>query len=65
MAATLVLRENVDLGLGLAMRLDGLRGRDDLATLDALFFNTAEQDADVVARFGGVKKPNTAKTQAR
>src|SRR6202042_1297067 len=48
-AAALVLREDVDLGLGLLVRRDGLGGGEDLAPLDAFLLNAAQEDADVVA----------------
>ena len=48
MAATLVLGQDVDLGLGLLVGRDGLGGGQDLAALDSVLLNAAQEDADVV-----------------
>jgi len=55
-AAAFVLREDVDFSFGLLVWLDGLRGGDDLATLDTIFFNTTQKHTDVVARLTGVEE---------
>ena len=54
--ATLVLREDVDFGLGLLVRRDRLRSGENLAALDAFFFNTAEENADVVAGLAAIEQ---------
>src|SRR4051794_7006841 len=46
--ATLVLREDVDRALEVRVRGDGTRLHDDLAALDVLALDAAEQEADVV-----------------
>ncbi len=56
MAATFVLRENVDLGLELGVRSHGLRGGENHATDHVLLFGAAEEEADVVARLGVVEE---------
>src|SRR5687768_9282292 len=48
--ATLFLGQDVDLGLELRVRGDRARLRENLAALDVLALDAAEQEADVVAR---------------
>jgi hypothetical protein len=48
--AALFLRQDVDLGLELRVRGDRARLGANLAALDVLALDTAEQEADVVAR---------------
>ena len=55
-AAAFLLGEDVDLGLGLLVRGDRLRGGEHLPALNALFFDAAEEDADVVARLAAVEQ---------
>src|SRR5690606_16887182 len=47
---TLVLAQHVDRRLELLVRLDAARRGENLATLDVLTLQTAEEAADVVAR---------------
>src|SRR5690606_33316963 len=54
--AALFLGEDVDLGLGLLVRRNGLRGGDNLAALDALLVDATEQEADVVASLAAVEQ---------
>ena len=42
-AATFVLREDVDFGLEFGVRSDGLRGGENLAAADVLLFGAAER----------------------
>ena len=49
MAATFVLREDVDFALGLLVGMDALRSAQALTALDAFLFNTTEEETDVVA----------------
>src|SRR5262249_62428761 len=55
-AATLVLREDVDLGLELGVRRDRARLREHLAALDLLALGAAEERAGVVARLRRVER---------
>src|ERR671930_48335 len=55
MAAALVLREHVDLGLELRVRRDRARLRQNLAALDLLALRAAEKRTRVVARLGEVE----------
>jgi len=55
-ATTFVLGEDVDLGLGLLVGLDGLRGGEHLAALDTVFFNAAEQDTNVVTGLAAIEQ---------
>src|SRR5690606_4446467 len=55
-AAALFLGEDIDLGLRLLVRGDRLRGRDDLATLDTVLVDAAEQEADIVARLAAIEE---------
>src|ERR1700687_4478634 len=48
-AATLLLRQDVHLALELRVRLDRARLAEHLASLDVVLFDSAEQDAGVVA----------------
>src|SRR6266550_4384959 len=54
--AAFFLRQNVDLALELRVRLDGAGLRQHLAALDVVFFNAAQQYADVVARLARVEQ---------
>ena len=47
--AALVLGQDIDLALELGVRVDGARLTQNLATLDALLVNAAEQQTDIVA----------------
>ena len=51
MTAAFFLGQDIDLAAELGVRMDGARLAEDLATLDALLVNAAEQSADVVAGF--------------
>ena len=50
--AALFLGQDVNLALELGVGVDGLRSSENLATLDALLVDAAEQAADVVASLG-------------
>ena len=52
MTAALFLGQDVNLALELGVGVDGLRSSENLATLDALLVDAAEQAADVVASLG-------------
>src|SRR5690606_27529534 len=54
--AALVLGEDVDLGLELGVRGDRVRLADDLAALELVLLDAAEQQADVVARLALVER---------
>ncbi len=56
MAAALFLRQNINLALELGVRMHGAGLRKNLAALDLFSLNTAEQNADIVARFGEVER---------
>src|SRR5207249_5210302 len=56
MAAALLLREHVRLGLELRVRLHAAGLRDDLAALDVRALETAEQQTDVVAGLARVEE---------
>src|SRR6185437_7165386 len=55
-AAAFVLAQHVNFALELLVRLDRTRLRDHLAALDVVFFNTAQQQSDVVARTAFVEQ---------
>ena len=52
MTAALVLAQDVDLTLELGVGVDALRSSENLAALDVLLRDAAEQGADVVAGLG-------------
>src|SRR6185312_645949 len=54
--AALVLAQHVNFALELFVRLDRTRLRDDLAALDVVFFNSAQQQSHVVARTAFVQQ---------
>src|SRR3954453_5408368 len=54
--ATLVLGQDVDVGLELGVRGDRARLADDLAALDVLALETAQQQTDVLARLALVEE---------
>src|ERR1700681_4322454 len=55
-AAALFLGEDVDLRLELGVRLDRSRLGQDLAALDLLALDAAQQAADVIARLAGIEQ---------
>src|SRR5438874_6028716 len=55
-ASAFILREDVDLGLELRVRRDRARHRANLTALDVFTLDTAEQEADVVARLTLIEK---------
>ena len=56
MAAALVLRQDVNLALELGVGVDGLGLRQNLAALNAIAVDAAEQDADVVTSLSEVQQ---------
>src|SRR5204862_4075275 len=55
-AAALLLRENIDLGLEVRVRRDRLRLGEHLAALDLLALRSAQEHARVVAGLGEVER---------
>lgn len=55
--AALVLGQDDDVGLEVRVRGDGTRLHDDLAALDVLALDTADEEADVLARTTLVEEP--------
>src|SRR5262245_38616240 len=55
-AAALVLREDVDLGLEVGVRLHAARLREHLAAHEVLLLDAAQEEADVVARLARVER---------
>ena len=55
MPAALIAAEDVDLGFEEGVRGDGLRSGEDLAALDIISFDTAQEAADVIAGLAGVQ----------
>ena len=55
MTAAFFLRQDVHLALEFRMRLDGARLAQHLPALDIVFFDAAQQHADVVARFARIE----------
>ncbi len=56
MTAALFLREDVDFRVSLLVRGDRLRSGQNLTAFDAFFFNTAEQDTDVVTSLAAIEQ---------
>ena len=55
MPAAFLLAQDVDLGLGIGMRLDGAGGRQHHAALDIFTLDASEQHADGIAGLGLVQ----------
>ena len=55
MPAALIAAEDIDLGFEEGVRGDGLRSGEDLAALDIISFDAAQEAADVIAGLAGVQ----------